>query len=118
MGVKSEKLALTGSLTEILVEMLLLVEFHSAWAQCHWGEEWRIERWARSCLLGRSHAVRNKVYIINEKWGQESAGNGYVEKETMRMPQCKSKAGDVTMANGHHTIENGRGSRRPTSVTT
>ena len=86
MGVKSEKLALTGSLTEMLVGMLLLIEFHSAWAQCHWGEEWRIEpSWARSCLLGRPQANENTVYTL------ERDPNGCVEKETRRMPHANQE---------------------------
>ena len=71
-----------------------------------------------SCLGGQTRIGIRCTLFWNEKWGQESARNGCVEKETRRMPQCKSKAGDVITANGHHTIENGRGSRRPTSVIT
>ena len=70
-----------------------------------------------SCLGGQTRIGIRCTLFWNEQWSKESASNGCVEKETRRMPQCKSKAGDVITANGHHTIENGRGSRRPTSVT-
>ena len=69
--------------------------------------------------MGRHRRIGIRCTLFwNEKWGQESAGNGCFEKETRRMPLCKSKAGNVLTVKSYHTIENGRGSRRPTSVTT
>ena len=48
------------------------------------------------------------ILFWNEKWGQESASKGCVEKKMRQMPQCKSKVGDVITVKGHHTIEIGR----------
>ena len=71
--------------------------------------------WEVARLGGHRRIEIRCTLFWNGKWGQESAGKGCVEKKTRQMLQCKSKVGDVITVKGHHTIENGRGSRRPTS---
>ena len=84
-------------LTEMLSGMLPLIEFHLAWATVSFGEENRGLNpvvWEVACLGGHTRIGIRCTLFWNEKWGQQSAGKGCVEKETKQMPQCKSRASD------------------------
>ena len=80
----------------MLVRMLPLIEFHLAWATVVGEENGGLNPVVREVAdLGGHRRIGIRYTLFwNEKWGQQSVGNGCVEKETRQMPQCKLRASD------------------------